>query len=282
MNRKLLPAVICLAMFLVSNGFGQSFKVMTYNIRVDIPVDTANNWDKRKDALNALLNYYAPDVLGVQEALHHQLQDIKNSLVTYNFVGRGRTDGGTQGEYSAIFFNTGRFEVIRDSTFWLSQTPEKPSRGWDAAYDRVCTYALLLDRTSGRFIWVFNTHLDNVGVEARLNGASLIMQRIRELLKQDDYPVLFMGDLNCVEVDEPVQYISGVLTDSKTYSMMKPYGPAGTFNGFEPNSKLDRRIDFIFTSREDFTVDKHITIDDRYGVKWPSDHLPVMVHLELK
>jgi len=157
-----------------------------------------------------------------------------------------------------------------------------PSRGWDAAYDRICTYALLRDKLNGTYLWVFNTHLDNVSAQARLNSAKLIMERISGALETADYPVLFMGDLNCEEGDEPVRLISSILTDCKIMSVKKPYGPEGTFNGFDANSQLRRRIDYIFISKDSMVMHKYASIDDRYGFKWPSDHLPVLVELELK
>ena len=263
-------------------AFGQTLRVMTYNIRVDIPVDTTNGWNNRKGAVAALINFYKPDILGVQEALKHQLQDILDKGAAYRFVGVGRTDGAEQGEYSAILYDGERLELVSDSTFWLSQTPQKPSRGWDAAYDRVCTFALFRDRLSDRYFWVFNTHLDNVGTEARKNGTDLILQRIENATGANGYPVVLMGDLNCEAQDDPVQHILSKMKDSRTISGHEPYGPEGTFNGFEMNSLLQRRIDYIFTDADNIIVHKYGSIDDRYGMKWPSDHLPVLIDMELE
>jgi endonuclease/exonuclease/phosphatase family metal-dependent hydrolase len=270
------------ALLLLSfRGMSQSIKVATYNIRVDIPSDTANSWDRRKEALVDLLQFYRPDILGIQEGLNHQIQYIRDGISNYEFAGGGRTDGKTLGEYSCIFYNTGRFEKISDSTFWLSATPEKNSRGWDAAYDRICTCTLLQDKLTQKYIWVFNTHLDNVGVQARMKGTELILERIR-LAGKKDYPVLFMGDMNSGENDPPVQKIKKTLSDSKTASETKPYGPTGTFNGFNSMSLLNERIDFIFISPDKVNVRKYIVVDDRFGTKYPSDHLPVIVDIDLK
>lgn len=260
----------------------QNLTIMTYNIRVEVRSDTINGWNNRKDAVTSLVKFYNPDILSIQEGLKHQLDYINTGIGNYQYIGRGRTDGGTNGEYSAIFYNSEKFEVVMDSTFWLSETPGKPSRGWDAAYDRVCTYALLRDKASGNLFWVFNTHLDNAGPLARLNGARLITQRIAEALKFKSCPVVLTGDMNCSAGDEPVSHFTAILNDSRTVSEKTPYGPEGTFNGFDLLSPLPNRIDFILVSKNNITVKKYFSIDDRYANnKWPSDHLPVFAELEL-
>jgi endonuclease/exonuclease/phosphatase family metal-dependent hydrolase len=255
--------------------------VATYNIRVDIPFDTANNWDKRKETLTELLDYYKPDIFGTQEGLVHQLNYIRERLKTYEYAGGGRSDGKTAGEFTCIFYNAQKYELITDSTFWLSETPDRPSKGWDAAYLRICTYALLRYRPTGYKIWVVNTHLDNTGPQARLKGAELVIARIKQVSADTGYPIILMGDLNSTENDGPVQYINTFLTDCRVLSKSKPYGPSGTFNDFEVNRQPERRIDFIFTTPANVMVNKYAVIDDRSGLKYPSDHLPVMVELEI-
>ena len=133
---------IFFGLLLASNlFFSQDLKVMTYNIRLSLESDKENSWNNRKDDALALMSYYHPDYFGVQEAIPQQMIDIKTNLKDYDFVGVGRDDGKNQGEYSAIFYDKNKLEVTKSGTFWLSETPEKPSKGWDAAYNRVCTYA---------------------------------------------------------------------------------------------------------------------------------------------
>ncbi len=281
MKRPII-AFFLMALSFIYNATGQDLRVMTYNLRVDVPVDSLNSWDHRKEALTALLRFYAPDIFGTQEGLHHQVTYIKEALNSYNYAGGGRTDGATAGEYSAIFYNVERFERVSDSTFWLSATPDKPSRGWDAAYDRICTYVLLSERRSGKRIWVFNTHLDNRGTQARAESARLIADRIRQVRDETGYPVILTGDFNCVEGDEPVQIIGSLLADSRKASLTGPYGPSGSFNGFETDKEPQQRIDYIFVTENLLTVIRYAVIDDHYDGRWPSDHLPVLVDLEFK
>ena len=161
-------------MMMLGNALsGQPLRVLTYNIRYDNPQDGENAWEKRRDFLCGQLEFYGPDVVGVQEALHHQLMYMNEKMPGFRYVGAGRDDGGTAGEYSAIFYRAGRLELLDSGTFWLSPTPEKPSKGWDAALNRVCTFALLRDTASGQTWWIFNTHFDHIGKEpARLRPNS--------------------------------------------------------------------------------------------------------------
>ncbi|HNU60249.1 MAG TPA: endonuclease/exonuclease/phosphatase family protein, partial [Aquaticitalea sp.] len=137
----------------------------------------------------------APDVLGVQEAMPNQMKDMDSLLVDYGFVGVGRDDGKDLGEYSAIFYHKHKLRIVESATFWLSQTPDKVSMGWDAACNRVCTYALFEDKVSNEQFWVFNTHFDHIGVEARKNSTLLILDKI-EQITGGNKPVFLMGDFN--------------------------------------------------------------------------------------
>ena len=254
----------------------QELKVMTYNIKLDSPKEGEYSWTIRKPFFSNQLKFYEPDVLGVQEALPNQMKDIDEFLSDYNFVGVGRDDGKDQGEYSAIFYKKDRIEVLESSTFWLSQTPEKVSMGWDAVCNRVCTYALFKDaRTEQRF-WVFNTHFDHVGKEAQKNSAILIIQRIKEINSQN-YPVILMGDFNMEENHESIQFICENLKDSKKVSNIV-FGPEGTYNGFQFDQPVTSRIDYIFVS-SGIEVKKHATLSDSMDLKYPSDHLPVYIEI---
>jgi endonuclease/exonuclease/phosphatase family metal-dependent hydrolase len=254
--------------------------VMSYNIRYANENDGENSWSLRKDYITNQIKYYEPDILGVQEAVLEQLEYFKEHLEGYKYVGVGRDDGKLKGEYSAIFYNTLQFEVLQENTFWLSPTPKKVSVGWDAAMERVCTYALFQSKESGKKLWVFNSHFDHIGDKARLESAKLILKKITDL-NPENYPVIFMGDFNLEPEKEGIILISKELNDSKESSKFS-FGPVGTFNGFKFCEPVTRRIDYIFTSKKDIEVLKYAVITDSKDLKYPSDHFPVMVKLLIK
>lgn len=261
----------------------QQIKVMSYNIRLDVASDGDNRWDARKDKVAGLMSYYEADFIGSQEVQHHQLQYLLSQLTKYNYIGVGRDDGKEAGEYSCIFYNKEKFEVIQQSTFWLSQTPDSVSMGWDAAYMRVCTYGLFKIKKTGKLLWVFNTHLDNEGATARLEGIKLITERILKLNKEKNYPVILSGDFNSLPEDAPVKYAGNLLQNTRSISKEKPYGPADTWEAFEFNKKPDGCIDYIFVSKDKrWAVKKFATITDSYDMKYPSDHFPILATIELK
>jgi len=256
-------------------SYAQLNSAMTFNIRLNIDSDKENNWHFRKAESVDLIKFYAPDVMGVQEATPHQMDYLDSSLTNYSFVGVGRDDGKRGGEFSALFYNNQKLKVIESSTFWLSETPDKVSFGWDAVCRRVCTYALLENKQSSKRVWVFNTHFDHKGEKARLESMNLIILKIKKHTK-DGSPVVFMGDLNMTPEHVSIQAISKLMKDAYKISQIKHYGPTGTFNGFNPQIKVDRRIDYIFV--KDLRVKKHVHIADRrINNLCISDHFPVMV-----
>ncbi len=272
--------VFCIV--LVSNTiFAQTYKIMTYNIRYDNSNDGENRWSKRKAFLSNQILFNEPGVVGIQEGLHHQVTYLDSVLVHYNYVGVGRDDAKTKGEYSAIFYNNKTFEVIKSSTFWLSETPNKISVGWDASMERICTYALFKNLKTKQRFWVFNTHFDHIGDSARAESSKLIIKTIDRLNKKK-FPVIIMGDFNLKPDTKPIQYLSTVFNDSKTVSMATPFGPLGTFNEFKFNEPVKDRIDYIFTSKVHIKVNKYGVLSDSVDCKYPSDHLPVYVELEIK
>lgn len=273
-KRVLLLAFImtgCLAV-------AQNLTLITYNIRYDNPNDGENAWSNRKDFLTAQLAFYSPDVFGIQEALDHQVEHIANALPQYNHVGIAR-DGEQQGEASPIFYNKTRFDLLQQSTFWLSETPEKISKGWDAALNRICTYVLLKDKKTKHYFWVFNTHLDHEGQLARTHSIQLILKQIKKL-NTKNYPVFFMGDFNTKPTEERIIDLKKEMNDSFAISLQKPFGPAGTFNGFRHNEPVNDRIDYIFISKNNsIKVTKCAVLSDSKDLKYPSDHLPVYVEI---
>ncbi|MEO1029993.1 MAG: endonuclease/exonuclease/phosphatase family protein [Bacteroidota bacterium] len=256
----------------------QSFSVMTYNIKLDYPKEGQNSWKNRKAFLTDQIRFQEPDVLGVQEALPNQMKEMDSLLADYSYIGVGRDDGHNEGEYSAIFYKKERFNVLKSGTFWLSETPEKVSMGWDAVCNRICTYALMEDKVSKSKFWTFNTHFDHVGKVARKKSAVLIIEKIKEL-NQNNRAVLLMGDFNMEPNHESISYIKGTLKDSKRVSRLQ-FGPEGTFNGFHFDRPVTRRIDYIFVS-EKIKVNKYAVLSDSWNLQYPSDHLPVYIELEL-
>lgn len=266
-------------LFIMKTAVSQELRIATYNIRFDHKPDTTNAWEKRKDPMIGLIQYHNMDIIGTQEGLHHQLEDLKSGL-GFPYVGVARDDGKQKGEYSAIFYNSSKFSVIETNTFWLSDSPDKPSVGWDAAMERICTWALFEQKENGRRFYVFNVHYDHVGQKAREQSSRLLMEDIKS--KTGKYPVILLGDFN-VEDDNPAyKHItdSGIFSDAKLVSKSKPYGTDGTFNAFNWNRKPYPRIDYIFVSTE-IEVLTYAVITDHYGLKYPSDHFPVVVKIAI-
>ncbi|HKZ78567.1 MAG TPA: endonuclease/exonuclease/phosphatase family protein [Pyrinomonadaceae bacterium] len=262
------------------NANAQNLKIMSYNIRLDVAVDGDNGWNHRKGFLTSQIQFYAPDILGIQEALPNQVADLENTLRNYDHVGIGR-DGEGKGEASAIFYDKARFQMKETHTFWLSETPDRVSKGWDASYIRICTYVLLKDKKTKRTFWVFNTHLDNSGVVARTKGVALILVKIKEV-NLKNHPVIFMGDFNSEPGSDLWINLKKVMTDSRDVSEAKPFGPSGTFNGFKFNEPVTRLIDYIFISDPSrMIVKKHAVLSDSNNLRYPSDHLPVYVEVLL-
>jgi len=260
--------------------FSQDLKVMTYNIRLSLESDKENAWDNRKDDALALMSYYHPDYFGVQEAVPQQMVDIKNNLKDHDYVGVGRDDGKNQGEYSAIFYDKNKLEVVKSGTFWLSETPEKPSKGWDAAYNRVCTYALFKLKKSGKKFYAFNVHFDHVGNVARVNSSKLILEKIKEL-NPENLPLTLTGDFNLTDDTEPIKIISQSLDNAYYHSKKPHYGPKGTFTAFDVNIVPKERIDYIFV--KGFETETIRTINDRReNLLYPSDHFPILAKIEFK
>jgi len=259
----------------------QSLKIMTYNIRLDVSSDGENDWTHRKDFFTSQIQFYEPDVFGVQEATPNQVVDISNVLLKYNNVGMGR-EGVGKGESSNIYYKKDKFTILDSSTFWLSDTPNEISMGWDAACNRVCTYALFKDNKTKQFFWVFNTHLDHIGEVARTKGIELILSKIASL-NAKKYPVIFMGDFNTEPNEDRIIKLQKVMDDTKELSLNTPFGPEGTFNGFKHNEPVTKRIDYIFISKNsNLNVIKYAVLSDSKDLKYPSDHLPVLVELNFK
>ncbi|MFW6100800.1 MAG: endonuclease/exonuclease/phosphatase family protein [Bacteroidota bacterium] len=276
MKKYLIP--VLLSLLLSSVAMGQTVKLITYNIRYDNPNATENAWDKRKDIINSQITFYEPGVFGIQEGLDHQVKFLDSQLESYSYVGAGRDDGKTEGEYSAVYYNHNIFTELDHGTFWLSETPEEPSVGWDAAMERICTWVLLEHEGSGKKLRVFNTHFDHKGEKARANSARLILRKMDEISKPGETIVL-MGDLNALPDQEPIEVIAEELKDARVVSQTPPFGPEGTYNGFNYTEPAKRRIDYIFV--KDTEVLKYGVLNDPVNLHFPSDHFPVYAEIRL-
>jgi len=263
-----------------SMSHAQELTLMTYNIRYATVNDEANQWEKRKAHLSQQILFHTPGIFGIQEGMEHQVAYLDRALNAYSFIGVGRDDGGSKGEFCAIFYDREKYQLIGSDTFWLSETPSKISKGWDAALERVCTYAFFMDKKSGANFWVFNTHFDHVGEKAREKSARLITDKIKDLNK-DEFPVFLMGDFNLNEKSEAIHFLSSEFNDSRLVSVEKPFGPFGTFTGFEFHEPVKDRIDYIFCSQEGVIIKKYGVLTDSKDQRYPSDHFPVMIHAQI-
>ncbi len=259
-------------------SYGQSLQLMTYNIRLDVASDGLNAWPNRKDFLSSQIQFYEPDILGIQEAMPHQVIDLEQLLTQYSQVGIGR-EGLGKGESSNIFYKKDKLKVIETNTFWLSETPDEISKGWDAACNRVCTFALFQEISSNKKWFVFNTHLDHMGEQARAKGIDLIFEKI-VLYNKHNYPLILMGDFNLEPQDKRILAIKKKMDDTSEISTAKPFGPVGTFNNFEFDKPVTKRIDYIFISKNNnLKVKKYAVLSDSKELRYPSDHLPVFVEI---
>jgi endonuclease/exonuclease/phosphatase family metal-dependent hydrolase len=271
----------CMITIAYSQSAKENIRVMSYNVRYDNPGDGENRWSNRKDRLTKLISYHAPDVFGTQEVLLNQLQDIEKALPQYAWYGAGRDDGKQAGEFSAVFYNKDRFTLLDKGTFWLSPELAKPSKGWDAAIVRVCSWVKLKDKNTSRDFFLFNTHFDHIGVQAREQSAALIVKKIKELA--GNMPVILTGDFNTPDTAAPYKTIisSNILKDARELSKTGHYGPDGSFSTFEVASKLGERIDYIFVNNQ-YEVLRHAILTDSQNGRYPSDHLPVIAEIRLK
>ena len=280
--------------------------VGTYNIRLKVGSDSVagNVWAKRCQVICDQVNFMSPDIFGTQEVLHQQLKDMLKRLDGYDFIGVGRDDGATVGEYAAIFYKKDRLRLLDQGNFWISETPDRPGLGWDAACVRVCTWGKFAGQTAtnDEAFYFFNLHMDHVGVIARREGAKLIVRKICEIAH--GAPVIVTGDFNVDQNDEIYSIFtdSGLLADSYLLSQLR-FAENGTFNSFDTDLFTDSRIDHIFVSpgtkvdAYGVLTNSYWTPDDasavglkghdapqeikfsKYTRRQPSDHYPVFVRL---
>ncbi|MCY1719843.1 endonuclease/exonuclease/phosphatase family protein [Prolixibacteraceae bacterium Z1-6] len=261
--------------------FAQQMNIISFNIRYNNTGDGINAWPNRIEMVNGLLKFHEPDIFGLQEALLGQILDIENGLPGYEWFGVGREDGDKAGEFSPIFFNKTKLLLIENGHFWLSENCDKPELGWDAACKRIVTWGKFQSKVTGKQFFVFNTHFDHVGDEARKNSAFLIRDKMNESTKDNGLPVILTGDFNLTPETKPIELIKGYMSDSREISEELPYGPIGTFNAFKWDAPYEKRIDYIFVN-DRVKVLKYAALTDNKEQRWPSDHIPVFVKVQLK
>ncbi len=255
------------------DGASESLKVMSYNIRLGSAKDGTNSWNLRYAATAEMIKDQAPDVFGVQEALSYQVLFIEENFRNYECVGVGREDGKKEGEFMSIFWNKKTVSMLKWGTFWLSETPDKPSMGWDAACFRTATWALMKDKKTGKKFYFVNTHLDHKGKEAQKNGLKLIVDRIAQI-NPDGYPMVLTGDFNMepdnsnlAELDSKMQSARKIAAKTDSHD---------TYNGWGRGKGI---IDYIYVSGFG-SCPEYQTITKRYADrKFVSDHYPVCAKL---
>jgi endonuclease/exonuclease/phosphatase family metal-dependent hydrolase len=288
----LIVCFFCLGMVPAFLLFGQGggpetgLTVMTFNIRYDNQNDLQNAWLNRKSLVASTIQFQKIEIAGLQEVLNGQLKDLEGLLPEYAWLGVGRDDGKEGGEYNPIFYLKSKFKILAQSTFWLSETPDTPgSRGWDAACNRIVTWARFEDQANKQAFFFFNTHFDHVGEIARLQSAELVLKKIGEIAGNE--PVMVTGDFNCRSDDAPYHLlISGDgkapgLVDTLRLSKTGHYGSTQSFNGFNIELDPGNTIDFIFV-RGIKSVLRHGIIAENWDGKFVSDHHPVIAEVVVK
>lgn len=259
--------------------------IASFNIRMDNPGDGENQWPHRKDYAADLIKFYEVDIFGAQEVLHHQLTDLLERLPGYAYVGVGREDGKTKGEYAPILYRKDRFAVVKTGDFWLAEDMYAVGKkGWDAACERVVTWAIMKDKETGKEFFFLNTHLDHIGKVARHEGAALVLEQAK--LLSDGLPVIITGDFNATPDDDPIQVLTNPvdprhLIHTRLVSEVV-YGPEWTFHnwGKIPTGERDW-IDYIFV-KGNFKVFRHGVLTETKNQLFPSDHCPILTTLVIE
>lgn len=251
----------------------------TYNIRMNNSGDGVNAWPNRAEWVRRLVRFHEWDIFGTQEGFRTQLDDLAQ-MEEYAWIGVGRDDGIDKGEHSAIFYRRERFDLLDYGNFWLSQTPDIPSRGWDAAIKRICSWGRFRDRITRRVFYFFCAHYDHIGRKARVESSRLILAKIAAIA--GDTPAIFVGDLNSAPGGEAIAVFDGVMLDTFHATTAPPYGPAGTFQGFDwRRGDGGDRIDYIFCTPGTEVV-KYGVLSDSQNKRFPSDHYPVMTEIVIE
>jgi dephospho-CoA kinase len=273
---NILKAFTCFVLLLVGPSATAQLKAMTFNIRMDTESDGINQWKYRAKHCGELIRYHKADIIGLQEAFLHQITDLEKELTGFGWFGKGRDDGKAQGEFSALMYRKSKFKLMKESTFWLSDSCDKVGFGWDAACRRVVTWGQFQERKTGKKFFVFNTHFDHLGKVARRESAKLVLRKIAEIAGKT--PVILTGDFNATPEDEPIQILVDTknparVIDTEKISRNGHYGPYSSFNGFTKEQE-GRHIDYIFVKNGPVVL-QHTTHSETWENKYPTDHFPV-------
>lgn len=304
--KKIFYSILLLLGYLATMQ-AENMVVATYNLRNANRGDSiaGNGWGQRYPYIAQLIQFHGFDIFGTQEGKYQQLEDLKNAMPQYDYIGVGRDDGKQAGEYSAIFYRTDKLEVLDHGDFWLSTETDHPNKGWDAALPRICTWGKFKDKKTGFTFLFFNLHMDHIGVQARAESAKLILKKVKEF--PEKLPAILTGDFNVDQNNESYLLLdnSGLMRDSYQIAEFR-YAPNGTFNAFYTDRKTDSRIDHLFLTKE-FNVKKYGILTDtyraektdseqkeqnanfpkevalqKYTARTPSDHFPVMILVDFE
>ena len=268
----MLAAAMIMSLPLLQAQESEGLKVMSYNIRLGSAQDGTNSWALRYTATGKMLEDQKPDVFGVQEALEYQVRYIEE-MCGYESVGVGRENGKKEGEHMSIFWNKKAVSMLKWGTFWLSETPEKPSKGWDAECFRTATWALMKDKKTGKKFYFVNTHLDHKGTEAQKNGLKLLVDRIAEI-NPDGLPMVLTGDFNIEPKNPALKDLDARMQNAR--NIAEKTDDHATYNGWGKSSTM---IDYIYVSGFS-SCPEYQTVTKRYeDRKFISDHYPVFARL---
>ena len=273
-----LVTVMSMAPPVLAAENASSFNVISFNIRYNNQGDGEHAWPNRKENVASVIRFHQADIVGMQEALRGQIDDLQALLPEFTWIGVGRDDGANQGEFSPVFYRRDRFAVVDNGTFWLSETPEVvASRSWDAAITRIANWVIMEDKTSQQRFLLLNTHFDHRGEQARTKSAQLVVDRVEQLA--GPLPAIISGDFNAPPATDAYRTITASFSDSYHKSRAAPHGPEGTFGGFVVGASPNvNRIDYVFVD-EFIEVLRYGVLTDQWNGSYPSDHLPVMVEL---
>ena len=271
----LMAALMVLPVSVSAKKKTSNLKVISYNIRLGTAKDGDNSWEFRYPASSAMINDQKPDIFGLQEAFDFQVNYLEEACPDYKSVGVGREDGIHKGEHMSIFYNTKTIKLLKWGTFWLSETPDVPSKGWDAQCFRTATWALMKDKASGRKFYYVNTHLDHVGWEARKNGMKLIVDRI-DKINPKGLPMVVTGDFN-MRINRPeFDDMKKMMKNAREEAVKTDHHQ--TANGWG-KSGPDSIIDYVWYKGFS-SCPEYETITKPYmGRQYISDHYPITATL---
>ena len=255
----------------------QDITVMSYNVYIKGTGEKSP--ENRTPLVAENIKKYSPDSFGLQEADEGWMERLPSIMTDYDYVGIGRNSNKGGGEASPIFYKKDKFELLDSGTFWLSKTPEKASRGWDAMFKRVCTYAILKDKTTGFTYAHFNAHFDHLGVIARLESVAVVAAKIAEIAP--GLPVVFSGDLNDYENGDMYnRVLESGLKDTKTLASSVSGGNV-TYHGYSELVEKEAPIDFIFTNSLSTQVHSYAVVSEKINGIYASDHHPVVANMTM-